>query len=47
MAMNTKKIINFMESTNLTKTSNNFNTKNVNYSKNNFGGIFKSKKNKK
>ena len=46
MVMNNKKIINFMESINLTKTSNNLNKKKINYSKNNFGGIFKNKKNK-
>ena len=46
VVMNNKKIINFMESINMPKTSNNLNSKKVNYSKNSFGGIFKSKKNK-
>ena len=46
MVMNNKKIINFMESINPTKTSNNFNKKKINYSKNNFEAIFKTKKNK-
>ena len=45
--MNNKNIINFMESmNNLAKTSNNFNKKNVAFSKNNLGGIFNKKKNK-
>ena len=44
LVINNKKIINFMDNFNLTKTSNN---KNNNYTKNNFGGIFKGKKNNK
>ena len=44
MVINNKKIINFMDNFNMTKTLNN---KNNNYSKNNFGGIFQNKKNNK
>ena len=44
--MNNKKIKNFMDSINFAKTSNNCNSKKINYSKNDFGGIFKNKKNK-
>ena len=46
VAMNNKKIKNFMDSINFAKTSNNCNSKKINYSKNDFGGIFKNKKNK-
>ena len=46
MAINNKKIINFIESFNLSKTSNNFNKKNVAFSKNKLGGISNKKKNK-
>ena len=45
-AKNTKKIINFMDSFNSTKTSTNNNNKNINYSKNSYGSLFKMKKNK-
>ena len=44
MVINNKKIINFMDNFNMTKTLNN---KNNNYSKNNFGGLFQNKKNNK
>ena len=46
VAMNNKKMKNFMESINFAKTSNNANSKKINYSKNDFGGIFNKKKNK-
>ena len=46
VAMNNKKMKNFMESINFAKTSNNANSKKINYSKNDFGGIFNRKKNK-
>ena len=45
-AKNTKKIINFMDSFNSTKTATNNNNKNINYSKNSYGSLFKMKKNK-
>ena len=43
---NSKKIINFMDSFNSTKTATNNNNKNINYSKNSYGSLFKMKKNK-
>ena len=46
VAMNNKKMKNFMDSINFAKTSNNANSKKINYSKNDFGGIFNKKKNK-
>ena len=46
VAMNNKKMKNFMDSINFAKTSNNANSKKINYSKNDFGGIFNNKKNK-
>ena len=46
VAINNKKIKNFMDSINFAKTSNNANSKKINYSKNDFGGIFNKKKNK-
>ena len=46
VAMNNKKMKNFMDSINCAKTSNNANSKKINYSKNDFGGIFNKKKNK-
>ena len=46
VAMNNKKMKNFMDSINFAKTSNNANSKKISYSKNDFGGIFNKKKNK-
>ena len=45
--VNDKKLINFLETNNLTKISNNFNNKRLNYSKNYLGGVFKTKNNRK
>ena len=44
VAMNNKKIINFMDPINIAKTMKNYNGKKINYSKNNLGDIFKGKK---
>ena len=44
VAMNNKKIINFMDPINIAKTMKNYNSKKINYSKNNLGDIFKGKK---
>ena len=43
---NSKKIINFMDSFNSTKTATNNINKNINYSKNSYGNLLKMKKNK-
>ena len=44
--MNNKKIMNFMDSIGIAKTMKNFNSKKINYSKNNSSDLYKGKKNK-